>query len=85
MRAMPASDFIDWLAVNTHVNYTDGAYVNVHNIADDLNWLGIRHVRDIVPNGSPPFDNYVYLARRGVKFNFLVRTNIDESIAQAVA
>ncbi|WP_321920385.1 calcium-binding protein [Paraburkholderia tropica] len=85
VRAMPTSDFIDSLAVNTHVNYTDGAYVNVHNIADDLNWLGIRHVRDIVPNGSPPFDNYVYLARRGVKFNFLVRTNIDESIAQAVA
>ncbi|WP_430227220.1 calcium-binding protein [Paraburkholderia tropica] len=85
VRAMPVRDFIDTLAVVTHVNYTDGAYVNVHNVADDLAWLGVRHVRDFVPGGSPPFDSYVYLARRGVKFNFLVRTNIDESIAQAAA
>ncbi|WP_321783548.1 calcium-binding protein [Paraburkholderia sp. J94] len=85
VRAMPAQDFIDTLAVNTHVNYTDGAYVNVHNVADDLAWLGIRHVRDMMPTGTPPFDNYVYLARRGVKFNFLMRTNIDQAIDQAVA
>jgi hypothetical protein len=78
-RAMPADAFIGTLAVITHVNYTDGAYVNVHNVADDLAWLGITHVRDLSPNGSPPFASYVYLAQHGVKFNFLMRTKSTTS------
>lgn len=80
VQAMPVAAFLDTLAVVTHVNYTDGAYANVRNVADDMNWLGLRHVRDYTPGPSAPFESYVFLAQRGVRFNFLVRWNIEESI-----
>ncbi|WP_246024975.1 calcium-binding protein [Paraburkholderia dinghuensis] len=80
---MPADTFIDTLAVNTHVNYTDGAYANVRNVADDLAWLGIHQVRDATPGASAPFSSYVYLAQHGVKFDFLMGGNITASIEQA--
>jgi hypothetical protein len=83
VRAIPANAFIDTLGVVTHVNYTDGAYINVRNVADNLAWLGIHHVRDYTPGPSAPFSSYAYLAQRGVKFNFLVRSNIAESIEVA--
>jgi len=83
VRALPVDAFIDMLGVNTHVNYTDGAYANVRNVADDLAWLGIHHVRDASPGTAPPFDSYVYLARRGVKFDFGMRANLDESMTPA--
>jgi hypothetical protein len=85
VRAMPADAFIQTLAVNTHVNYTDGAYANVRNVADDLAWLGIHHVRDASPGASAPFSSYVYLAQRGVKFNFLMGSNVTASIERAAA
>lgn len=83
VRAMPVSEFLDTLAVNTHVNYTDGAYANVHNVADDLAWLGIHYVRDAAPGNMPPFDSYIYLAQRGVKFDFGVGSNFADSLGQA--
>jgi hypothetical protein len=82
VRAMPVNAFIDTLAVNTHVNYTDGAYANVRNVGDDLAWLGIHHVRDASPGTAPPFSSYVYLAQRGVKFDFGVSTDFEAAIAQ---
>jgi len=81
--AMPADRFIDMLAVNTHVNYTDGAYANVRNVADDLAWLGIHQVRDASPGNAPPFSSYVYLAQRGVKFDFGISQDFAGSIGQA--
>jgi len=83
VRAMPVGAFIDTLAVNTHINYTDGAYANVANVADDLAWLGIHYVRDAAPGGSPPFASYVMLARRGVRFDFGVGQNFTKSIEEA--
>ena len=82
VRAIPVNAFIDSLAVNTHVNYTDGAYANVRNVADDLAWLGIHNVRDASPGYAPPFPSYIYLARRGIKFDFGVRSDFDAGIAQ---
>jgi hypothetical protein len=82
VRAMPVNAFIDSLAVNTHVNYTDGAYANVPNVANDLAWLGIHHVRDASPGTAPPFSSYVYLAQRGVKFDFGVGPDFATAIAQ---
>ncbi len=81
---MPAEAFIDTLAVNTHINYTDGAYANVRNVADDLAWLGIRHVRDAAPgSGAAPLASYVYVAQRGIKFDFLMHPDIPVSVGQA--
>jgi hypothetical protein len=85
VRAMPADAFIQTLAVITHVNYLDGAYANVDKVAENLTWLGIHHVRDYPPGSAPPFSSYVFLAQRGVKFNFLTGSNIDESIKRAAA
>jgi hypothetical protein len=82
VHAMPADEFLQTLAVDTHVSYTDGAYVNVHNVADDMAWLGIHHVRDYPPGSSIPFSSYVYLAQRGVKFNFLMGADFEKHIGQ---
>jgi hypothetical protein len=84
VRALPVDAFIQTLAVDTHVNYTDGAYANVQNVADDMAWLGIHHVRDFTPVAAVPFSSYVYLAQRGIKFNFLTGADFEESIANAV-
>jgi hypothetical protein len=85
VRAMPADAFIQTLAVVTHINYTDGAYANVHNVGDDLTWLGIHHVRAVTPTSNVPFSSYVYLAQRGVKFNFLINSDVAEAIGRAAA
>lgn len=82
VHAMPADEFLQTLAVDTHISYTDGAYVNVHNVADDMAWLGIHHVRDYPPGSSIPFSSYVYLAQRGVKFNFLMGADFEKHIGQ---
>lgn len=80
--AMSATALLDSLAVNTHLNYTDGAYRDVRKVADDLAWLGVRYVRDSTPDGTAPLSSYVYLATRGIRFDFLVRYNVAESLHQ---
>jgi hypothetical protein len=74
--------FVDGIALNTHINYTDGAYANVKNVRDDLIWLGVRHVRDATPGASAPLSSYAYLANSGIRFDFLVRREIAQSLAQ---
>lgn len=83
VHAMPADAFIDTLAVNTHINYLDGAYANVRNVADDLAWLGIHHVRDATPGGAAPLSTYVYLAQRGIKFNLFAHSEVADAVGQA--
>lgn len=83
-RAMPAETFLDSLAVNTHINYTDGAYANIRNVGDDLAWLGIRHVRDSAPgSGAAPFSTYVALAQRGVRFNLFIHSDVTAAVGEA--
>ncbi|MFP6556780.1 calcium-binding protein [Paraburkholderia sp. B3] len=77
-----AAAFLDSLAVNTHINYRDGAYANVRNVADDLAWLGVHHIREGTPDGSAPFESYVYLAQHGVRFDYVIRPNVAESLQQ---
>jgi len=85
VRVMTVDAFLETLAVNTHVNYMDGAYANVRNVADDLAWLGIRQVRDAPPgSGAAPFASYVYLAQHGIKFSFMMHLNIAESLERVL-
>lgn len=84
-QAMSADRFVDGIAVNTHINYTDGAYANVKNVRDDLAWLGVHHVRDAAPGASAPMSSYAYLAVSDIKFDFLVRSEIAHSLAQIKA
>lgn len=80
--AMTVNRFVDGIAVNTHVNYTDGAYANLKNVRDDLVWLGVSHVRNAAPGGSAPISSYIYLARAGIKFDFTVRPDVTQSLAE---
>ncbi|WP_090681907.1 calcium-binding protein [Paraburkholderia phenazinium] len=79
---MSADRFVDSIAVNTHLNYTDGAYAKLKNVRDDLVWLGVRHVRDATPGGSAPISSYAYLADSGIKFDFVVRDEVAHALAQ---
>ncbi|QGZ62845.1 calcium-binding protein [Paraburkholderia acidisoli] len=80
---MPADAFIDTLAVNTHINYLDGAYANLHNVADDLAWLGIHHVREFTPGNAAPLSSYVFLAQRGIKFNLVMHQDVEAAVKEA--
>src|ERR1700730_7056377 len=48
-RAMPSSELVQMIGVNTHMTYTDGAYANSENVLRDLKFLGINHIRDVLP------------------------------------
>jgi hypothetical protein len=78
--AMSAQAFLDSIGVNTHVDYTDGAYADVHKVAADLAWLGVQQVRDATPGGAAPPSSYVWLAQQGVKFDFLIRGEVADSL-----
>jgi hypothetical protein len=62
--------------VNIHLNYKDTAYADAAAVARDLQYLGIRHVRDGLPmawsaGGAHPED-FAYIAKAGSKFDFVV-------------
>lgn len=51
-RELPASEFVQLIGVNTHMIYTDGAYIKSENVLQDLKFLGISHVRDALPGSE---------------------------------
>ena len=53
--AVRTIDFLSTLGVNTHINYTDGQYVDINRDLTALQYLGINRVRDAAPN--PSFDS----------------------------
>lgn len=48
-KVLRAADLTDSIGVNTHMTYNDGAYANLGHVLDDLKFLGIRRIRDILP------------------------------------
>jgi len=71
--AMRCADFLDTLAVNTHISYTDGQYADVDLVLRALRYVRLRHVRDSPPH--PEIDatwrgHYDRVARAGLHFNF---------------
>ncbi len=70
-----AADFLDGIGVDTHIPYTDGGYANIANVQSDLDYLGIKELRDGITdgaNGSASLSSYVQLAQAGQKFTFVV-------------
>jgi len=70
---MRCADFLDTLAVNTHISYTDGQYGDVEGVLRALRYVRLRHVRDSPPH--PEIDatwrgHYDRAARAGLHFNF---------------
>lgn len=84
-QTMSLDRFVEGIAVNTHIHYTDGAYANVKNVKDDLVWLGVRHVRDAAPGGAAPLSAYADLASAGIRFDFIVREEAARSLEQIKA
>jgi hypothetical protein len=75
MEAQPirAQDLLDSIAVNTHLPYTDGRYVDSHQVLDDLRYIGVSTVRDWgLQKGGQGQDAYVLLADGGVKFDMMI-------------
>jgi hypothetical protein len=75
--ALKASDFLASLGVNTHLNYTDGAYADYAQVISALDYLGIHRLRDATPNpqGGIPYRNdltAIYaVAAAGNRFDFI--------------
>lgn len=77
-----AANFLDRLSVNTHMAYTDGRYSNVEAVLNDLDYLGIRHVRDGISDGargSAPIETYIAMAFHGIRWTFLVAAGGEQS------
>src|SRR5215213_4148070 len=65
--AVTADAFIDSMGVNLSLPNKDSAYGDVAQVVQDLNYLGIHHIRDGI--ASP--QDYVTLANAGIKFSLL--------------
>lgn len=76
-QAVQARDFLASLGVNTHLNYTDGAYADYAQVVSDLDYLGIHRLRDATPdpNGGIPYRNNLTalyaVAAAGNRFDFI--------------
>jgi hypothetical protein len=51
-KVMRSSDLIQMIGVNTHMIYNDGAYAKVDNVIQDLRFLGISYIRDVLPGSD---------------------------------
>lgn len=72
----------DFLGVNTHLSYTDGAYADPAATIAKLNWLGIRHVRDNAPNpASQGQSSYTAVAEAGFGFSLICWLPPSEQLA----
>ena len=73
--ALSASTFINSMGVNTHIIYKDGAYANAASVVQDLNYIGVYHVRDSAPTswnpGTASLGDYVTWANAGIYFDLL--------------
>jgi hypothetical protein len=74
-------DLRDSIGVNTHINYTDGAYANVPFVMDALSYLGVSHIRDSTPvpwyPGTPGLLTYDNILSKGIKANFGDNSGLD--------
>jgi hypothetical protein len=70
--ARAAARLDDFVGVNTHVEYTDGAYRDAAATVEKLQWLGLRHVRNNAPNPeSQGQENFAPLIKAGMRFSLV--------------
>jgi hypothetical protein len=85
--ATPVRAFLDTLGVNTHIPYKDGAYAKPALVLRDLQYLGIHHVRDGVPDHLGPdtasLNDYAVLANGGMKFDLVVNAGASASAGKS--
>jgi|WetSurMetagenome_2_1015567.scaffolds.fasta_scaffold16415_4 hypothetical protein len=85
--AIRAASFVSSIGVNTHINYSDGKYVNINNVLSDLKYLGVTEVRDAALNSAWDYTgqaHYANAAAAGIKFDFVVQggRSIADTLSQ---
>lgn len=70
VQVMPVDRFIDTIGVNVHMQYLDGPYGDVGKVMELFKFLGIRHARDVVPDGARGIVRR--MAYEGIRFNLFV-------------
>jgi len=76
---LSASGFINSIGVNTHAGFGWTGYNNLAMMVDDLEYLGVTHLRDAMgtsPAAQPVVDG---LAAAGYKFDFLVSSALPQT------
>lgn len=69
-QVMRADRFIDTIGVNVHMQYLDGPYGDVGKVMELFKFLGVRHARDVVPDGARGIVRR--MAYDGIRFNLFV-------------
>jgi hypothetical protein len=61
------------IGVNTHINYTDGAYANAPFVIDALKYIGVDRIRESIPvtwiHGTAPLSTYDKMMAQGIYFS----------------
>ncbi|MCK1362180.1 RHS repeat protein [Bradyrhizobium sp. 199] len=76
---LSASGFINSIGVNTHAGFGWTGYNNLAVMVDDLEYLGVTHLRDAMgtsPAAQPVVEG---LAAAGYKFDFLVSSALPQT------
>ena len=76
IRSISTSQLIQMIGVNVHMRYTDTAYANSTIVLQALRFLGVSHVRDIMPGIDAPAELQARDALRrmvfdGIKLNLI--------------
>ncbi len=83
MAALPSarvSDFVDSIGVNTHMGYLDTPYGDVDQILQEIQYLGVEHVRDSV--AWPAFrDALAQLGDAGIGMTLMVGGQNTDTLA----
>ncbi|SFL49006.1 calcium-binding protein, partial [Methylobacterium pseudosasicola] len=85
--AVRSDDLINSFGVATHINYTDGQYLNVTKDISALQYLGLDHVRDAAPNPNYDYTGQVHLgaaADAGIKFTFVANDPNPALVVQRI-
>lgn len=87
--ALSARAFVDSIAVNAHSAYSSSSayasYGNSSLILDDLHYLGVTTIRDALPTDPNAAPLVNALAAAGVKFDFVVSSDLPASGAAGLA
>lgn len=79
VQAYQADKFVDSIGVGIHMTYTDTNYYSQWPLVfNDLQWLGVRHVRDgyyNFPAGTPYVAEHRQLASAGIKTDYVMPVN----------
>jgi hypothetical protein len=75
------------IGITTHVNYLDTSYANLPGVLTSLKYLGINHVRELVPmpwlQGAAPLGYYQQIMDAGIEINFVVlggKVDLDKAL-----